>query len=122
MNNAKVMVNAYTTYVRPMVEFCPSVAFPVHEKEAGKLEKLQNKVTRLISYKCFGYNFENRPRPEERNEMLKLESFTRRKINDFKHAYELKSKLRGAGYKVCKEPFKTKRSSNTLSFGDNKYM
>lgn len=126
-NNAKVMVNAYTTYVRPMVEFCPSVAFPVHEKEAGKLEKLQNKVTRLISYKCFGYNFENRPRPEERNEMLNLKSLTyRRKINDFKHAYELlfgnsrlsrnqahfltlsKSNLRGAGYKVCKDPFKTK--------------
>uniref|UniRef100_A0A8R1USY3 Endo/exonuclease/phosphatase domain-containing protein n=1 Tax=Pristionchus pacificus TaxID=54126 RepID=A0A8R1USY3_PRIPA len=109
-NNAKVMVNAYTTYVRPMVEFRPSVAFPVHEKEAGKLEKLQNKVTRLISYKCFGYNFENRPRPEERNEMLNLKSLTyRRKINDFKHAYELfKSNLRGAGYKVCKEPFKTK--------------
>ncbi|KAF8372552.1 hypothetical protein PRIPAC_78981 [Pristionchus pacificus] len=120
-NNAKVMVNAYTTYVRPMVEFCPSVAFPVHEKEAGKLEKLQK------NYKCFGYNFENRPRPEERNEMLKLKSLTyRRKINDFKHAYELlfgnsrlsrnqahfltlsKSNLRGAGYKVCKEPFKTK--------------
>ncbi|KAF8366224.1 hypothetical protein PRIPAC_84053 [Pristionchus pacificus] len=126
-NNAKVMVNAYTTYVRPMVEFCPSVAFPVHEKEAGKLEKLQNKVTRLISYKCFGYNFENRPRPEERNEMLNLKSLTyRRKINDFKHAYELlfgnsrlsrnqahfltlsKSNLRGAGYKVCKDSFKTK--------------
>ncbi|KAF8367053.1 hypothetical protein PRIPAC_84882, partial [Pristionchus pacificus] len=107
-NNAKVMVNAYTTYVRPMVEFCPSVAFPVHEKEAGKLEKLQNKVTRLISYKCFGYTFENRPRPEERNEMLNLKSLTyRRKINDFKQAYEA-SNLRGAGYKVCKDPFKTK--------------
>ncbi|KAF8356982.1 hypothetical protein PRIPAC_91977, partial [Pristionchus pacificus] len=133
-NNVKVMVNAYTTYVRPMVEFCPSVAFPVHKKEAGKLEKLQNKVTRLISYKCFGYNFENRPRPEERNEMLNLKSLTyRRKINDFKHAYELlfgnsrlsrnqahfltlsKSNLRGAGYKVCKDPFKTKMREKSFA-------
>ncbi|KAF8385771.1 hypothetical protein PRIPAC_74913, partial [Pristionchus pacificus] len=116
-NDAKVMVNAYTSYVRPMVEFWPSVAFPVHEKEAGKLEKLQNK---------------------ERNEMLNLKSLTyRRKINDFKHAYELlfgnsrlsrnqahfltlsKSNLRGAGYKVCKDPFKTKvrekSSANRIS-------
>ena len=59
--------------------------------------------------------------------MLNLKSLTyRRKINDFKHAYELlfgnsrlsrnqahfltlsKSNLRGAGFKVCKDPFKTK--------------
>ncbi|GMS81823.1 hypothetical protein PENTCL1PPCAC_3998, partial [Pristionchus entomophagus] len=109
-NNAAVMVNAYTTYVRPMVEFSPSVAFPVFDREAVKLEKLQNKVTRLISYKCMGYNFENRPLPVERNEMLKLNTLMyRRKVNDFKLAYEmLKSNLRGAGFKVCREKFRTK--------------
>ncbi|GMS88844.1 hypothetical protein PENTCL1PPCAC_11019, partial [Pristionchus entomophagus] len=126
-NNAAVMVNAYTTYVRPMVEFSPSVAFPVFDREAGKLEKLQNKVTRLISYKCLGYNFENRPLPVERNEMLKLTTLMyRRKINDFKLVYEMlfgnsrlsrtrndflvlsKSNLRGAGFKLCREKFRTK--------------
>ncbi|GMS92205.1 hypothetical protein PENTCL1PPCAC_14380 [Pristionchus entomophagus] len=76
--------------IEPMVEFSPSVAFPVYDREAGKLEKLQNKVTRLISYKCLGYNFENRPLPVERNEMLKLNTLMyRRKVNDFKLAYEM---------------------------------
>ncbi|GMT07531.1 hypothetical protein PENTCL1PPCAC_29705, partial [Pristionchus entomophagus] len=105
-NNPVVMVNAYTTYVRPVVEFSPSVAFPVFDREAGKLEKLQNK---------------------ERNEMLKLNTLMyRRKVNDFKLAYEMlfgnsrlsrfrndflvlsKSNLRGAGFKVCREKFRTK--------------
>ncbi|GMS78826.1 hypothetical protein PENTCL1PPCAC_1001, partial [Pristionchus entomophagus] len=107
-NNSAVMVNAYTTYVRPMVEFSPSVAFPVFDRAAGKLEKLQNKVTRLISYKCLGYDFENRPLPVERNEMLKLNTLMyRRKVNDFSLAYEISS-LRGAGFKVCREKFRTK--------------
>lgn len=48
----KVLVRAYITYVRPILEYCSSVWSPYHLQDITALEKVQRYFTRRLFYLC----------------------------------------------------------------------
>ena len=70
----------YITYIRPLLEFCPTVISPIYKQDIEKIEKVQNFVTRRISYLSLGYTFDNRPSPDIRNQLLEIDSLRNRRV------------------------------------------
>ena len=64
--------NMYKLYVRPHIEYAVELWNPVYAGDVQKLEKVQNKMTRLLNHGSF-------MAPEERNTMLGIESHENRR-------------------------------------------
>ena len=65
--------NIYKLYVRPHMEYCVEVWNPKYKGDVDKLEKVQNKMTRLIR------NGASRT-PEQRNQLLGISSHEQRRL------------------------------------------
>lgn len=81
--NPMFLSNMYKQYVRPHMEYCVEVWNPVYSEDVNKLEKIQNKMTRLLR----GGRILS---PDQRNSRLCLKSHRQRRlrgdlINMFKH-------------------------------------
>ena len=63
--NPKFVRNAYKTYIRPNMEYCVELWNPQYKGDIIKLEKVQNKITKLM-------NYGNTMSPAERNKRMKL--------------------------------------------------
>ena len=71
---------AYTTYIRPLLEFSISACTPIHKTDRDSIEKIQNFVTRRIHYISFGFTYENKPTADARNKRLNLDSLADRRL------------------------------------------
>ena len=69
----KFLKDAYRTYVRPIIEYNNEVWNPVYIGDQTKLEKIQNKMTKLM-------NFGEILRPEERNRIMNLTTHKERRL------------------------------------------
>lgn len=79
----QILLRAYKTYVRPMVECGTTVFNPSKRKNILLLENVQNSFTRKLMMRCYGNNYYQMPNGAERAEMLGLPSlFIRRKRAD----------------------------------------
>ncbi|GMT21367.1 hypothetical protein PFISCL1PPCAC_12664, partial [Pristionchus fissidentatus] len=135
------LVNAYCIYVRPTLEFSSSAARPINSTDRGKIEKVQNAVTRRILYRTMNYTYSNRPNYSTRNEMLNISSLEyRRNVNDIKIAYQMifgngrlsevmpdffslvRTRTRGAGYKVDIDMAKLKQRENSFAHRISKLL
>ena len=77
------LTNLYKTYVRPHIEYCGNVWNPTYQGDIQKIEKVQNKFTRLMNY---GRVLP----PEERNRLLKLTTHhERRERGDMIATYKM---------------------------------
>ena len=65
--------NAYQTYVRPITEFNVEVWNPVYKGDQLKMEKVQNKLTKLM-------NYGKTMTPVERNRIMKITSHQQRRL------------------------------------------
>lgn len=123
-NNVAAISQIYKSYIRPILEFAGPVWHPWLTGDAALLENLQRRVTRIP----FGWN---RPCYQERLRMMGLSSFADRRLRgdlivtyralhglfgvDMSHLYELNSnQLRGHGYKLNREVFRTRCRENFL--------
>jgi len=135
-SNSMLLTRAYKTYVRPLLEYGSVVWSPFHSKEIECLEKVQKFATRAIMYRCFGFNFDNRPGSTDRNQMLQLSTLlNRRRIRDMQISYEIifgitpisvhsneffvfrKSTTRGSKFVIdCQYRAKTQTCQNSYAF------
>ncbi|GMT32459.1 hypothetical protein PFISCL1PPCAC_23756, partial [Pristionchus fissidentatus] len=139
--DTQTLVNAYCIYVRPTLEFSSSAARPINSTDRGKIEKVQNAVTRRILYRTMNYTYSNRPNYSTRNEMLNISSLEyRRNVNDIKIAYQMifgngrlskvmpdffslvRTRTRGAGYKVDIDMAKLKQRENSFAHRISKLL
>jgi ribonucleases P/MRP protein subunit RPP40 len=127
--NISLLVKAFTTYIRPKMEYGTTVFSPYLTKDKKILEKVQNYFTRRIFARCFNKTYENMLPNIERNEILKIETLeARRLINDRKmfqnlvfgrkrisqgtdHHYKIRSSnRRGVGFTIqipkCKQNYR----------------
>ena len=65
--------DAFKTYVRPIIEYNNEIWNPVYIGDQNKLEKVQNKLTKLLNYGEI-------MRPDERNRIMNLESHQQRRL------------------------------------------
>jgi len=78
----KFISELYKTYVRPHLEYCVEVWNPMFEEDIRKMEKVQNKMTKLIRNG-------NQLTPDQRNQHLGLTSHqTRRMRGDLINIYK----------------------------------
>ena len=67
------LAGVYKTYVRPNIEYCVQVWNPVYKGDITKLEKVQNKLTKLLPHGKV-------MTPLERNEMMGLTTHETRRL------------------------------------------
>ena len=88
--NEKVLVLTYMVYIRPILEYGTCAWNPSRIGDIERIEKVQNFMTRLIFYRCLGYNFDNRPSSTDRNKTLNLHTLAdRRRVRDMRQAYSI---------------------------------
>ena len=76
------LANVYKTHIRPTIEYAEPVWNPVYRGDSDKLEKVQNKLTKLLKHGSV-------MRPDERNQMLGLTDHkTRRLRGDLIHLFK----------------------------------
>ena len=81
--NASILIKAYKTYVRPIVECATTVFSPCKKKDINFLETVQNNFTRKLAMRCSGLSYRFVPSGIERNKCFGLQSLkARRKVND----------------------------------------
>ena len=66
------LTNLYKTYVRPHLEFCSTVWNPVYQMDIDRIEKVQDKFTRLLKYSRV-------MTPAERNSYLNISTHQERR-------------------------------------------
>jgi ribonucleases P/MRP protein subunit RPP40 len=71
-NNPQLLLKAYISYVRPILEYCSPVWSPFYLKDIILIERVQKRVTRKILGKSKSY--------KERLDELKLKSLEERRI------------------------------------------
>lgn len=78
-----VLIKAYKTYIRPILEYGTSVYSPHKKILIRTLEKVQNDFTRKLMLRVHGFNYSRIPISSERNKFLGLRTLDlRRKRND----------------------------------------
>ena len=81
--SAKFLSNMFKSYVRPKLEYCVQVWNPVYVGDCSMMEKVQNRLTRMLPRG-------NYLTPEERNSRLKITDHkTRRLRGDPIHIYKM---------------------------------
>ena len=85
--DAETFVMLYKTLVRPHLEYCNAITYPLYERQAKLLEGVQRRATKLISnLKEMNYN--------ERLKVLKLPSLQYRRVRgDIIEAYKYLHKI-----------------------------
>ena len=88
--NSHILLKAYKTYVRPILESATTVFSPYKKKDICLLESAQNSFTRKLIMRCSGLSYELIPNGEERCKQLGLLSLaSRRKTNDIIMAFKI---------------------------------
>ena len=103
--NRDALRTLYTTFVRPILEYGTTIWSPYPEKDKLLLEKIQNRMTRIISHRCDGVSFEHRPSAADRNKSLNLTTLSyRRRVRDMTILYQI---LLGAAHisNLCSKLF-----------------
>ena len=86
----KVLIKAYKTYVRSVVENGTTVFNPYKRKDIEFLESVQNNFTRKLVMRTCSSNYSSIPNWRSRNEQLGLEPLYRRRIkNDLIMAFKI---------------------------------
>lgn len=75
----QVLVKAYKTYVRPVVENGTAVFNPFLKKDIARLENVQNNFTRKLVLRCSGLPYSDIPNGVERRQRLDLPSLKSRR-------------------------------------------
>lgn len=75
-NDFKVLIKAYTTYVRPLLEYATCIWNPHMIKDIETVEKVQKFFTRSVFKRCFG----NKAEYLKRLEKLELETLEYRRL------------------------------------------
>lgn len=82
-SNSAVLLWAYKTYVRPLLEYGTPVFSPFKRRVIEMLERVQNCFTRKLMIRALGFVYDKIPSSIERNQNLSLHKLsTRRKAND----------------------------------------
>ena len=118
----------YKSLVRPILEYCTPIWFPLNKREAEEIEKVQRRATKLV-------NKVRNKTYEDRTENLNLTTGTlyyRRKRTDMIQTFKIfhglddlnssqffktdpKSKTRGHKFKIVKKSVSTKLRQNSFS-------
>lgn len=89
-SDPQVLVRAYKTYVRPILEYGTSVFNPTKVRDSNKIEAVQNSFTRKVLLRTLNYDYSCVPNYAHRNKLLGLESLAfRRKFYDLIMVYKL---------------------------------
>ena len=108
--NTSVLIKAYKTYVRPILEYGTSVFSPHKKKSAVKLEKVQNSFTRKLLIRKEGFVYSAIPSSTSRNKKFGLDSLAvRRRRNDLVMVHKILHEFCG----LNKEDFFEMRQSRT---------
>ena len=84
--NVKLLIKAYKTYVRPILETSSVVWSPHYLKDIACIERVQRKFTRYLFKRCFN----NHPNYKTRCQKLELQSLeSRRKLYDLIMCYKI---------------------------------
>ena len=90
IKNKKVLLRAYKTYVRPLVESGTTVFCPYKKKYIQAIEKVQNNFTRKLLLRIGGFLYSRIPKAVFRNRYLELSTLaSRRKVFDVCMAHKL---------------------------------
>lgn len=90
VKDEKVLIKAYKTYVRPIVESGASIFCPWKKKDVDLLEKVQDNYTRKLCIRTGEAVFSDVPHPSSRNQKFKLHSLkSRRKVYDVCMVFKL---------------------------------
>ena len=116
----------YKSLVRPILEYCTPIWFPLNKREAEEIEKVQRRATKLV-------NKVRNKTYEDRTENLDLTTlYYRRKRTDMIQTFKIfhglddlnssqffktdpKSKTRGHKFKIVKKSVSTKLRQNSFS-------
>ena len=74
-----ILLRAFKTYIRPLLEYGTVIFCPHKRKVSDKLEKVQNSFTRKLFIRKVGFFYDKIPSFEERNMNLGLHSLSWRR-------------------------------------------
>ncbi|EYC10973.1 hypothetical protein Y032_0053g2399 [Ancylostoma ceylanicum] len=77
--NSVILLLAFKTYVRPLLEYGTVIFCPYKRKLVEKLEKVQNNSTRKLLIRTVGFMCDKIPSAKERKVNLSLNSLSRRR-------------------------------------------
>lgn len=83
IKNSAVLLQAFKTYVRPLLEYGTAVFNPYKRKNIDKIERVQNSFTRKLMIRSMGFLYDCIPSAKERNLNLGLRtlSWRRKKLD-----------------------------------------
>ncbi|XGW17004.1 hypothetical protein V3C99_001991 [Haemonchus contortus] len=88
--NKSVLLRAYKTYIRPLLESGATVFHPIRKKDADAIEKVQNNFTRKILLRTGSFLLSRIPKAVIRNKYFNLSTLeSRRKVFDVCMVYKL---------------------------------
>lgn len=113
-----ILLRAYKTYVRPLVEYGTTVYSPNTKRDSNLVERIQNNFTRKVLIRKGGYTYCKIPGHDLRNRKLNLDTLCyRRKVSDQLMMHKIL-----VGNVMCKEDFfkfsasRTRGMTNKISF------
>ncbi|EYB84090.1 hypothetical protein Y032_0323g2497 [Ancylostoma ceylanicum] len=90
--DVNVLIRAYKTYIRPIMESGTTVFNPYKQKDIDLLESVQNNFTRKVFMRCSGIDYSSIPNARERSKQLELPMLrSRRTKNDLVMMYKILS-------------------------------
>nr|CDJ94640.1 similar to predicted protein [Haemonchus contortus] len=90
ISDKDILLKAYKTYIRPVVECGTSVFCPYKVKDIQLIEKIQDNFTRKLVIRSGDATYGKVPRPNSRNKSLQLHClWSRRKVYDVCMVFKL---------------------------------
>lgn len=77
--DAAVLLRTYKTYIKPILEYGPSLFNPQKSKLVALLEKVQNSFARKLMVRRLGFIYDGIPSGSKRNANFKLHSLSHRR-------------------------------------------
>ncbi|EYC45182.1 hypothetical protein Y032_0436g1433 [Ancylostoma ceylanicum] len=88
--NSSILLRAFKTYVRPLVEYGTTIFNPHKSGVIAKLETVQNSFTRKLMTRVLGFLYDGIPRSDVRNRNLGLRPLAyRRRMFDLIMFYKI---------------------------------